>query len=69
MPMLATFIAALIVFAAAIVGMAIGVISSNRCLRGTCGGLSQLPNSADHSLCDACATGPVADKHETVKHE
>lgn len=53
---MATFIAAMVVFAAAVLGMAIGVITSNRCLQGTCGGLNNLPEGSEKSLCDVCAS-------------
>lgn len=42
------------VFAAAIIGMAIGVILSNRRLRGSCGGLANLRDSQGNTLCDLC---------------
>lgn len=53
---MATFIVALIVFAAATLGMAIGVVASNRCLQGSCGGLNNLPEGSNRSLCDSCST-------------
>ncbi|MCA8984086.1 MAG: hypothetical protein R3C12_08445 [Planctomycetaceae bacterium] len=63
---MATFIAAMVVFAAAVLGMAIGVITSNRCLKGTCGGLNNLPDSSEKSLCDVCAshTAPMQSSGE-----
>ncbi|WP_339749375.1 (Na+)-NQR maturation NqrM [uncultured Rubinisphaera sp.] len=63
---MATFIVALIVFAAAIGGMAAGVVFSNRCLRGSCGGLSNLPDGANQSVCDSCAPHTPAPAKETV---
>ncbi len=41
------------VFAIAIIGMAVGVIFSNRRLRGSCGGLNNMPG-AEGSACDLC---------------
>ncbi|MGY8769938.1 MAG: hypothetical protein ACKVH8_16090 [Pirellulales bacterium] len=42
------------VFAIAMVGMAIGVVVSNRRLKGSCGGLNQFKDSQGNSICDAC---------------
>ncbi len=50
------FWAALLVFAVAIFGMSIGVIVSNRRLRGTCGGLAGLRDEQDRLQCDACSS-------------
>lgn len=50
---LRTFIAAGIVFGIALVGMAIGVIVSNRRIKGSCGGLASMPGK-DGSSCDLC---------------
>ncbi len=48
------------VFAVVIAGMAIGVILSNRRLRGSCGGLANLRDSQGKTLCEAC-TDPSPD--------
>lgn len=50
-----TFIAAVVVFAAALLGMAIGVVASNKCITGSCGGIANLPEGANRSVCDSCA--------------
>lgn len=50
---LRTFIAAGIVFGIALVGMAIGVIVSNRRIKGSCGGLATMPGK-EGSPCDLC---------------
>ena len=50
----AIFLAALLVFGLAVAGMAIGVILSNRRLKGTCGGLSSMGDSAGGPLCQFC---------------
>jgi len=42
------------VFAVAIVGMAIGVIISNRSIKGSCGGLNNFRDSQGNSICEAC---------------
>ncbi len=51
---MATFFAAILVFAAAFTGLAIGVIMSDRCLKGTCGGMNNLPGNEGKSACDVC---------------
>ena len=48
------------VFAVVIAGMAIGVILSNRRLRGSCGGLANLRDYQGKTLCEAC-TDPSPD--------
>lgn len=49
-----TYLVALVAFAAAMLGMAVGVLFSNRRLRGSCGGLSNMKDSEGRSICDAC---------------
>ena len=49
-----TFLLAGAVFAVALTGMAIGVIVSNRRLKGSCGGLANLKDSKGNTICDAC---------------
>lgn len=52
---------AVVVFGLAIVGMAVGVIVSNRQLKGSCGGLSSMAGkSEDASPCSLC-TKPASD--------
>jgi hypothetical protein len=51
---LSTFLIAAIVFGLAIAGMAIGVLVSNRRLRGSCGGMSGLRDEHGHPLCTIC---------------
>ena len=50
------FIAAAIVFGIAILAMAVGVIVSNRRLRGSCGGLAGLRDRDGKVTCDICST-------------
>ena len=61
------------VFTVAIAGMAIGVILSNRRLKGSCGGLANMRDSQGNTLCEGCANPspdclgePLAEKRETV---
>ncbi len=65
---MATVIASVLVFAAAIIGMAVGVVLSNRCLRGSCGGLSSLPGEAGQSLCESCSTTKAAENEPARAH-
>jgi len=51
---------AAVVFAVAMSGMAVGVILSNRRLRGSCGGLANLRDSQGNTLCEGC-TNPAPD--------
>ncbi|UUO07913.1 hypothetical protein M4951_06255 [Blastopirellula sp. J2-11] len=54
--MLLTFLIAAGVFAIALAGMAIGVIVSNRSIKGSCGGLNNFRDSVGNPICDACTT-------------
>ena len=47
-----------LVFVAVVVGMAVGVIFSNRRLKGSCGGLSAWRDELGDPMCDACADCP-----------
>lgn len=46
------------VFGIAIAGMAVGVIVSNRRIKGSCGGLAGFKDDQGNSICDAC-TNPA----------
>jgi len=48
-------IAAAIVFAIALAGMAVGVILGNRRLQGSCGGPPSMPNDFGVPECNRCA--------------
>lgn len=43
------------VFAIALTGMAVGVIISNRRIKGSCGGLNNFKDSVGNPICDACS--------------
>ena len=43
------------VFALALVGMAVGVILSNRRLKGSCGGLAGRQDTEGNLVCDMCS--------------
>jgi len=49
-----TILITIVVFAVALTGMAIGVILSNKCLKGSCGGLANMRDSEGQSICEAC---------------
>ena len=48
------FLAVIVVFGVAFVGMAVGVIFSNRRLRGTCSGLAGMRDAQGNTLCESC---------------
>ena len=58
--MLTTWLIAAGVFLMAIVLMSVGVILSNRRIKGSCGGLAGLRDSSGRTLCEAC-TNPAPD--------
>ena len=49
-----TFLLAGGIFAVALTGMAIGVILSNRRLKGSCGGLANMKDAQGNTICDGC---------------
>ncbi|MCA9063003.1 MAG: FAD:protein FMN transferase [Planctomycetaceae bacterium] len=49
------FLCTLAAFALAVAAMAVGVMISNRRLRGSCGGLAGLKDASGRPLCDACS--------------
>ena len=51
-----TYLIALAAFGLALAGMAIGVIISNRRLKGSCGGLAGFRDAHGNSICEACST-------------
>jgi thiamine biosynthesis lipoprotein len=55
-----TYLFAGLLFAVALTGMAIGVILSNRRLKGSCGGLANMKDAQGHTICEGC-TNPAPD--------
>lgn len=55
-----TFFITLAIFAIALLGMAVGVLISNRRIKGSCGGLAGMTDSQGNSICEAC-TNPSPD--------
>jgi thiamine biosynthesis lipoprotein len=54
------FLITLVIFAIAVLGMSVGVLFSNRRLKGTCGGLASMKNEQGQTQCEAC-TNPSDD--------
>lgn len=48
------FLVSLVFFGIALAAMAVGVIFSNRRIKGSCGGLAGFKDSEGNSICDAC---------------
>lgn len=48
------FIAALVIFLLALLGMSVGVLFRNREIKGSCGGLATMPGQEGKSLCELC---------------
>ncbi|NKB67002.1 MAG: (Na+)-NQR maturation NqrM [Candidatus Latescibacteria bacterium] len=51
------YIAAFVVFGLVLVGMAIGVIVSNRAIKGSCGGLNNMSDQFGEPMCE-CGAKP-----------
>ncbi len=64
--MLTTFLLALGAVGIAMAIMAIGLISRNRCLRGSCGGPDVLDASGESLRCGACPRNEGADDQTTL---
>ena len=62
------FIGALVVFALAITGMAVGAMFNNRPIAGSCGGIAAATNEDGSSSCSLCEK-PVADCPELNERE
>lgn len=50
-----TFLITVIAFGIALSGMAVGVILSNRRIKGSCGGLAGFKDASGKSICEACS--------------
>lgn len=55
-----TLLLAVLIFVVAMLAMAVGVIFSNRRIRGSCGGLANMRDAQGRTICDAC-TDPAPD--------
>jgi hypothetical protein len=64
-----TFLAALVVFAIAIGGMAIGVMLSNRSIKGSCGGLNNKRDERGQTVCGLCSNpAPECQGRQDAEH-
>lgn len=64
--MMTTVLFALGIFVLAFLGMAVGVIFSNRCIKGSCGGLSNLEGVDGCSQCGGCSVSEQKQKNDQV---
>ncbi|WP_339735413.1 (Na+)-NQR maturation NqrM [uncultured Gimesia sp.] len=64
--MMTTVLFALGIFVLAFAGMAVGVIFSNRCIKGSCGGLANLEGAEDCSQCGGCSVSDQKQKNDQV---
>jgi thiamine biosynthesis lipoprotein len=62
-----TVLAAIGVFALAIAGMAVGVIFSNRAIKGSCGGLANMPGEDGKSICEVCTVPAEECRDEAMR--
>lgn len=63
----ATVLAAVGIFALAIAGMAVGVIFSNRSIKGSCGGLANMPGQNGKSICELCTVPAEECRDEAMR--
>ncbi len=69
-----TFLIAALVFLVAVTAMAVGVIVSNRRIKGSCGGLANLRDEHGNTMCEACTnpspecTGSPAESDATSEN-
>lgn len=66
-PMVATILAAIGIFALAIIGMAVGVIFSNRTIKGSCGGLANMSGNDGKSICELCTVPAEECRDEAMR--
>ena len=57
-PLVVTLLLTVVIIGAALVGLAVGVIVSNRRIQGSCGGLANFKDGDGKSICDACTDPP-----------
>ena len=63
-----TYVIAALVFLLVVAGMAVGVIFSNREIKGSCGGLANLQGQGADAVCDVCGM-PAADSCQLDESE
>lgn len=57
------------VFAIALTGMAVGVLISNRRIKGSCGGLAGFKDEHGKSICEACTNPSPECRGERAREE
>ncbi|MCA9237901.1 MAG: (Na+)-NQR maturation NqrM [Planctomycetales bacterium] len=55
------------VFAVALLGMAIGVIVSDRRIKGSCGGMANMRDTQGRTICEACTNPSPECRGEPVE--
>jgi FAD:protein FMN transferase len=66
-PVVAAVLAVVGIFALAIAGMAVGVIFSNRAIKGSCGGLANMPGHDGKSICEVCTVPAEECRDEAMR--
>ena len=66
--MLPTILLAIVLFILVVAGMAIGVIISNRRIKGSCGGLANFRDEHGNTMCDACTNPSPECKGEPLEN-
>ncbi len=64
--MMSTVLLALGIFILAFLGMAVGVIFSNRCIKGSCGGLGNIEGADNCSACGGCSVSDQKNQSDAV---
>ena len=64
---MAGILIAVAVFGIALAGMAVGVIFSNRRIKGSCGGLAGFKDKDGNSICEACTNPSPECRGEALK--
>lgn len=63
-----TILITIVVFAITLAAMAVGVIFSNRRIKGSCGGLANMRDSEGKTLCEACTHPSPECQGEPLEH-
>lgn len=63
------FLITLAIFAIALLAMSVGVLVSNRRIKGSCGGLAGFRDSEGRPVCDACSNPSPDCRGEPLEDE